>query len=65
MLTEIFNNPYTVLAVFFVSAVIAVASLLGSMKHGGSSTGIIVALIFAGIALYVSPSAFALIGGSN
>lgn len=55
MLSGFLADPTTVLVGFFLCCAIAVASLLKSLKHGGSSFGIFVALVFAGIAAFLVP----------
>ncbi|MFN2099389.1 hypothetical protein [Altererythrobacter sp. MF3-039] len=64
-MNQLLNDPYTVLALFFVCAALAIGSLLSAMKSGGSKNGLLLALLFAGLAAYFAPSAFALISGSS
>ena len=62
---EILNDPYTAIALFFLCAALAVGALLNSMKSGGTAGGIITALLFAGLAAYFAPDAFALMSGPS
>ena len=61
-MTQLFNDPIVLLAVFLLCGAIAVGTLLSSMKQGGSAVGIIIALLFAGIAAWLSPEVFAMMG---
>lgn len=61
MFAEILNDPMTGFALFFICSVLALGSLVGSLKHGGSATGIIMAILFAGVAAYFAPGAFDII----
>ncbi len=63
-MTTLWNDPLTGLVLFFVCAALAVGSLLNSMKSGGSMGGIILAVLFLGLAAYFSPAAFDLLGAS-
>lgn len=63
-MSQYLNDPYFAVAMFFVCGAIALAALLSSMKQGGSTYGLIFALLFAGAAAYFAPGAFAVIGGS-
>lgn len=61
---EMLNDPYVVMGLFFLCAVLALASLLNAMKSGGSTGGLVLALIFAGVAAYFAPGAFAVLSAS-
>ena len=63
-LNQILADPYFILGVFFVSCMIAIASLLSAMKQGGSRNGLLIALIFIGIAGYFTMDVFEIIGGT-
>lgn len=59
-MTQFLNDPVVNIVLFLLCAAIAVGSLLSSMKSGGSTYGMLFALIFAGLAAYFAPGAFAL-----
>ena len=61
---EFLDDPFVVLGLFFLSAVLALASLLNAMKSGGATGGLVLALIFAGIAAYFAPGAFAVLSAA-
>ena len=63
-MTELLNDPMVALALFLVSAMIAIGSLLSAMKRGGSTFGVLVALIFAGLAAYLVPTVIELMNSS-
>ena len=62
-MSQLLNDPYMVLGLFFVCCALAIGTLLSSMKQGGTRGGIILALLFAGIAAYLAPEAFSLMSG--
>ncbi len=62
MINQLINDPIVLLVVFLLCCAIAVGTLLSSMKQGGSAVGIVIALLFAGIAAWLSPEVFAMMG---
>ena len=65
MFSQFISDPMTILVIFFLCCAISIASLLKSMKHGGSTFGIFVALLFAGIAAWLSPTFMKIINGTQ
>lgn len=65
MLSELIRDPVAILVFFFICCAISVASLLNSMKQGGSTFGIFVALAFAGVAAWLTPSVMKIIDGTS
>ena len=64
MFSELIRDPMAIVAVFLICCAISVASLLNSMKQGGSTFGIFAALLFAGAAAWLSPTVFKIINGT-
>ena len=64
MISHYLNDPYVILGLFFLCCVLALASLLSAMKSGGSTMGLLFALVFAGVAALLAPDAFALMSSA-
>ena len=62
MINQYLNDPIVLLVAFLLCAAIAVGTLLSAMRKGGSAIGIIIALLFGGIAAWLSVDVFAMMG---
>ena len=54
---ELLQHPYLPLIVFVVAAALSMMSLLTALNKDRSSTGLVLALLFAAIAVYFASSA--------
>ncbi|WP_162925107.1 hypothetical protein [Aurantiacibacter odishensis] len=54
---ELLQHPYMPVIVFVVAAAIAILSLLTAMNSDRRGTGLLLAFLFAAVAIYFAPSA--------